>query len=162
MASWTCSADCFIYSFVIQVISEKTLCSTEFTGNLRDIFTSQLQFLQILLQIRFDLLFVLFYKAKELGFQQVASLVTRYISAFCLERVALYFKAMPNSINFYKGIFIYIVPVRIIVPWSWVALVSSGFPLLTTLFSKIFGEKSKYLRMKDLGTRNLVFSSSFQ
>ena len=30
---------CFIYNFVIQVISEKTLCSKDFTGNLRDIFT---------------------------------------------------------------------------------------------------------------------------
>ena len=30
---------CFIYNFVIQVISEKTLCSKGFTSNLRDIST---------------------------------------------------------------------------------------------------------------------------
>ena len=29
----------FIYNFVIQVISEKTLCRKGFTSNLRDIFT---------------------------------------------------------------------------------------------------------------------------
>ena len=28
------------------------------------------------------------------------------------------FKAMPNSIDFYKEIFLHIIPVRIIVPWS--------------------------------------------
>ena len=35
------------------------------------------------------------------------------------------------------------------------------FPLLTTLFSKMFKEEREYLRMEDLGTRNLVFSNSF-
>ena len=53
---------------------------------------------------------------QESGFQQVDGLVTRNISVFCLERVALYFKAMPNSIDFYKGIFLHVIPVRIIVP----------------------------------------------
>ena len=40
---------------------------------------------------------------------------------FCLQRIALYFRAMLNSIDFYKGIFSHAVPVRIIVPWfhSW-------------------------------------------
>ena len=33
-------------------------------------------------------------------------------------RVALYFKAMPSSINFYKGIFLPVISVRIIVLWS--------------------------------------------
>ena len=31
----------------------------------------------------------------------------------------VYFKAMPNSIDFYKGIFLYVIPVRIIVTWSY-------------------------------------------
>ena len=30
---------CFVYNFVIQMISEKTLSRTGFTSNLRDIFT---------------------------------------------------------------------------------------------------------------------------
>ena len=44
--------------------------------------------------------------------------VTRNISVFCLWRVALFFKTMPNSIDFYKGIFLHVFPVRIIVPCS--------------------------------------------
>ena len=35
---WRISTGCFIYNFVIQVISEKTLCSKGFASNLRDIF----------------------------------------------------------------------------------------------------------------------------
>ena len=50
-------------------------------------------------------------------FQQVGGLVMRNISVFCLLRVALYFKATPNSINFYKGIFLHVIPVPITVPW---------------------------------------------
>ena len=55
---------------------------------------------------------------QESGFQQGGGLVTGNISVFCLWRVALYFKAMPNSIKFYKGIFLHVIPVRIIVPWD--------------------------------------------
>ena len=55
-------------------------------------------------------------KKQELGFQQVDGLVTRNIFAFYLQRVGLYFKAMPNSINFYKGISLHVISVRIIVP----------------------------------------------
>ena len=36
---WRRSTGCFIYSFVIQVISEKTLCSKDFTSTFTDIFT---------------------------------------------------------------------------------------------------------------------------
>ena len=43
----------------------------------------------------------LLYKTKkESAFQQVGGLVTRNISVFCLKRVVLYFKAMPNSVDF--------------------------------------------------------------
>ena len=51
------------------------------------------------------------------GFQQVGGLVTRNISVFCLYRVALYFEPKPNPIDFYKGIFLHVIPVRVIVPW---------------------------------------------
>ena len=53
---------------------------------------------------------------KESDFQQVGGLVMRNISVFCLSRVTFYFKAMPNSIDFYKGIFLEVIPLRIIVP----------------------------------------------
>ena len=42
---------------------------------------------------------------QESGFQQVGSPVTKNISHFCLYLVALYFKAILNSIDFHKGIF---------------------------------------------------------
>ena len=47
---WGCSTGCFIYSFAVQVISEKTLCSKGFSSNLR--------------QIRFYPVFALSYKTK--------------------------------------------------------------------------------------------------
>ena len=53
------------------------------------------------------------------GFEQVGGLVTGNISFFfCLWRVALYFKAMSNTTEFYKGIFLHVVSVRIIVSWK--------------------------------------------
>ena len=65
--------------------------------------------------------FILFFsflanQKQESGFQQVGCLVTRNISVFCLQQVAVYFKATPNSTDFYKGIFLYVIPVRITVP----------------------------------------------
>ena len=53
---------------------------------------------------------------QESDFQQVGGLVTRNISVFVYSGVALYFKAMPNLIDFYKRIFFHVIPVRIIVP----------------------------------------------
>ena len=49
-------------------------------------------------------------------FQQVGGLVTINIYVFCLQRVAVYFKYMPNSIGLYKGIFIHVILDGIIVP----------------------------------------------
>ena len=64
------------------------------------------------------ILFLPFYanQKQESGSQQVGCLVARNVSVFCFWRVALYFKAIPNSIDFYKGIFLNVIPVRIIVP----------------------------------------------
>ena len=56
---------------------------------------------------------------QESGFQQVGGLVMRNISGFCLWWIALYLKAMLNSIDFCKGIFIHVIPVRIIVSWNF-------------------------------------------
>ena len=53
-------------------------------------------------------------RKQELNFQQVGGLVTRNSFAFCLQQVSLYFKDMPNSIDFYKRIFLHVSPVRII------------------------------------------------
>lgn len=45
-------------------------------------------------------------------------LVMRNIAVFYLQRVALYFRGMRNSIDFYSSIFINIVPACIIVPYN--------------------------------------------
>ena len=47
---------------------------------------------------------------QESNFQQVGGLVTRNSFVFCLQRIALYFKAMPNSIDVYKRIFLHVIP----------------------------------------------------
>ena len=62
--------------------------------------------------------FILTNLKQESRFQKVGGLVTRNVSVFCLQQVTLYFKAMPNSIDFYKAIFLHVFPVRIIVPCS--------------------------------------------
>ena len=43
---------------------------------------------------------------------------------FCLQRVALYFKGMPNYIDFYKRIFLHVIPLLFVIPflykrWFW-------------------------------------------
>ena len=105
------STGCFIYNFVIQVISEKSLCSKDFSSNLRD---NSYRFCYKFAFILF--LSFLTNQKQESCFQQVGGLVMRKFSVFCLQRVALQFKAMPNSIDFHKGIFLHVIPVRIIVP----------------------------------------------
>ena len=58
-------------------------------------------------------------QTQESNFQQVGGLVTRKSFAFCLQWVAFYFKSMPNSIDFYKNILLYVIHVPIIVSWSY-------------------------------------------
>ena len=55
---------------------------------------------------------------QESNFQQVGGLATRNVSVFCLERIALYFKGMPNSIDSCKKIFLQVILARIIVTYS--------------------------------------------
>ena len=55
---------------------------------------------------------------QESNFQQVVGLLTKVFSVFCLQRVVLYFKDMPNSIYFCIGILLRFIPVRIIVTFS--------------------------------------------
>ena len=50
------------------------------------------------------------------NFQQVVGLVARNISTFSVKRAALYFRTMPNSIDFYKATFLHVILIRIIVP----------------------------------------------
>ena len=78
---------------------------------------------------KFAFIFFLYFltnQKQKSGFQQVSGLVTINISVFLfivsrnpgdeVEWVSLYFKTMSNSINFYKGTFLHVIPVRVIVP----------------------------------------------
>ena len=53
---------------------------------------------------------------QESSFRQFGGLVIRSISVSCLQQVVLYFKVMSNSIGFLKGMFLHVIPVRVIVP----------------------------------------------
>ena len=117
---WWRSTGCFIYSVVIQVTSKKKSIAKVLLANW-DIFLHEnnRNYNSYSFSYKFAfILFVLSYKQQqESGFQQVGCLVTKSISVFCLWRVTLYFKVMPNSKDFSKGIFLHVIPVRIIVPW---------------------------------------------
>ena len=54
---------------------------------------------------------------KKSNIRQVGDLVKKNISVFSLQLVALYFKNISNLIDFYKGTFSHVIPVRIIVSW---------------------------------------------
>ena len=93
---WERSAGCFISSFVIQVISEKTLWNKSFTGNLRDKNNHENNRNYNSYRFSYKFTFILFLlsfltnQKQELGFQQVGRLVTRnYCFLFIESRTLL-------------------------------------------------------------------------
>ena len=122
---WGHSTGCFIYSFVIQVISEKNRVAKILLA-IWDIFLHEnnCNYNSYRFTYKFDfILFLPFFtnQKQESGFEQVGGLVTRNISVFCLQQVGLYFNTIPNSIEFYKvefykEIFVYLIPIPIIAP----------------------------------------------
>ena len=116
------SASCFINSFMLQVISEKNLCSKGFTCSLSncDSYKSWCKF-DFILFLSFCRI-----QKQESNFQQVGGLVTITISPFCLWRVGLCFKDIPNSTVFYREIFYMLIlscynpmlQLRIPTPWQ--------------------------------------------
>ena len=88
MICWGRSIGCFIYSFVIQVISEKILYNTGFTSSLRDfLHENNRNYNSYRFSYRFAFILFLSFltnQNQELGFQQVGGLVTRNIAVFCL------------------------------------------------------------------------------
>ena len=114
------STGCFIYSFVIQVISEKH-CVAKVLLAIWEIILHENNRNYNSYRFSYKFAFILFLsfltnQKQESGFQQIGGLVTRIISVFCLKQVALYFKSHSNSIELYKGILLHVYPVRIIVP----------------------------------------------
>ena len=115
---WERSTSCFIYSFLIEMISKKTLHFVAMVLlAIWEIFLYEYNRSYNFYRFSYKFGFILFLsfltnQKQESGFQQVGGLATRNISVFCLERVALYIKAMPNSINFYKEIFLHVISVH--------------------------------------------------
>ena len=77
--------------------------------------------------------FLSFRRNQESNFQQVGGVVTRNNFTFGLEGVALCFKGMANSINFYKRVYLHVIPVRIIVSWFDIPVLINLFLSLTEL-----------------------------
>ena len=118
---WERSTGGFIYGFEIQVINEKTLSPAKVLLTIWDIFLRENNCNYNSYEFSCKLDFILFLsflanQKQKSDFQQGGALVTRNISVFCLQWTVLYFKAMPDSIDFYKGIFLYVIPVPIMVP----------------------------------------------
>ena len=122
---WGHSTVCFIYSFMIQVISQKAIVAKVFLaiweillhGNNHNYSSYRFSY-----KFAFTLCLPLLTNHKQgSGFLQVGGLVRRNISAFSLWWVEFYFKTMLNSINPCEGIFLHVIPVCIIVPWSQVS-----------------------------------------
>ena len=118
-ACWGRSTSCIIYDFMIQVISEKH-CAAMVLPAIWEIFLPEndrnYKSCSFSKPTFILFLFFLWSQKQESSFQQVAGLITRNISGFCLWPVALYFKNMPNLIDFYKTIFLHVIPVCVIVP----------------------------------------------
>ena len=95
------------------MISERTLCSKDFVVCLSDIFVSKncnFDFYKIsnkLASIPF--LYFRMNLKRVTYFSEVGDLKTKNILVFCLYRVTL-FKCIANSINFYKSIFLNVIP----------------------------------------------------
>ena len=112
---WGSSTGCFIYKFVIQVMwSVKKHYVAKILLAIWEMFLHEnnRHYSSCIFSYKFEFIFFLSFltnEKQEPGFQQVGGLETINISVFCL--VALYFKAMPNSIDFYKGIFLHVIPV---------------------------------------------------
>ena len=93
---------CFIYSFVIHLICKRNA----------DLVSNPYRISYKLFFIFFS--FFLTKQKQDSGFQQVGRKIFVCLFVFCLRPVTLYFKAMPNSVDFYKGIFLHVIPVCVI------------------------------------------------
>ena len=114
---WGRSTDCFIYSFVIQVISEvKVLPAIQeiFSRETNCNYNSCRFSCESVLQFNFFLSFLTNQK-QESGFQQVVGLVTRKFFVFCLYQLHSTSKLCWIQWTFIK--FLHVIPVCIIAPW---------------------------------------------
>ena len=71
---------------------------------------------------------------QEINFHQVGDLVTKNISVFCLWQVTLFFNGVPNSIGFYRRIFLHFISTRLIVPCFYTPSTLQQFKVLINDF----------------------------
>ena len=110
------STSCFVQGLVLQVI-----CVENISQGTWDRFWYENDRTYSSYNFGYRFIFIPFLslhrnKKQESNFQQDGGLLTRNSFAFCLKCVALYFNEIPNSIDFYKKIFLHVIPARIIVP----------------------------------------------
>ena len=113
---WGRSQSCFLYSFVFQVISEKALCSKDLTRNLREfLYENNRNYSSYKFSYKFAFCPLLETKTR---IKFSASWWSSNEKYFCFLSVAsvLYFKGMSNLIDFYKRIFLHVIPSHIMVP----------------------------------------------
>ena len=109
---------------------------------------------QIQLQVRFYSRFVLSYKPK---IRILSRCFGNNKCCFCLQRISLYFKAMPNSIDFYKEIFLHVIPVRIIVPWFYSGHTNNTVFLICRKFTN--GNLDEFKRLPFLESNSCMLGS---
>ena len=107
---WGRSTSCFIYSFVFQVIMKKH-CGAKISQGIweRSLYENNRNSNSCKFCCKYIFIPFLFFhrnQKQESNFQQVGGLVTWNSFTFYLQWVALYFKGMPNSIDFHKRIFL--------------------------------------------------------
>ena len=119
---WGPSTSYFIYDFVFQVISKKTLCTKDFISYLGRIkFPSNFYYSFTIIpstiipsNYKLRLSFRKNHKQQS-NFHGVGGLVSRNVSIFGSSWFALYFKDMLSLTDFYVGIFSHVILIRAIV-----------------------------------------------
>ena len=94
---------------------------------------------------------------QESSFQQVGGLLTRTISDFYMWWGTLFFKCMPNSMDFFKIIFLHIIPVSIIVSCLQNSLFEKKSSLIVFLKSMNFVHNWGLSSSYSLGKKSMDF-----
>lgn len=128
-----------------------------FHENIFNYFSSKLTY-------KFNLslfLYFLKYQKQVSNSEQVGCLVTRNISVFCLQHVAFYFKAIPNSLGFYKEVILQVISAYFIVTCSSVHLIQllqKKFFLSLSLLFELWINKLMFGLMLELWINKVTFA----
>ena len=98
--------------FLLQAVSEKTLCTKGFTSNLIFLHENNCNYNSCRFSNNFA--FILVFPLLQTKTRTSSQQVVWYLEIFLI--FELCFKAMRNSIDLYKGTFLHVIPVCIMVP----------------------------------------------